>query len=157
MPKKILLISLLSFSLAAKAQKVSAVYSVAQLLSRIEAKDTLYVVNFWATWCKPCVAELPALDSLHLNPGQGNLKVLLVCLDFKEELESKVNPFLQKKNIQSECVLLDEVNGNAYINKISKDWSGAIPASLFKAGEKKLLIEKKMRLSELRENIKAMQ
>lgn len=132
----------------ANAQKVLAVYKLGDLLKRIEPADTTYVVNFWATWCKPCVQELPAFDSL--TTENKKLKVLLVCLDFKEEIDKKVNPFLLKKNIKTECVLLDEINGNDYIDRISKQWSGAIPATLIKKGSYKKLVEKKMNLSELR-------
>ncbi len=74
----------------ANAQKVLAVYKLGDLLKRIEPADTTYVVNFWATWCKPCVQELPAFDSL--TTENKKLKVLLVCLDFKEEIDKKVNP-----------------------------------------------------------------
>lgn len=147
MLKPLLLTSLLLLSALTKAQSVSAVYSVNDLLSRLNHKDTVYVVNFWATWCKPCVAELPALDSLNHKYKGSKVKVLLVCLDFREELQTKVNPFLKRKNLSSECVLLDEVDGNAYIDKISPNWSGAIPATLFKSGDKKQLVQKKMNLS----------
>lgn len=153
MLKQLLLTSLISLAGFSKAQGVSAIYSVNDLLSRLNSKDTLYVVNFWATWCKPCVEELPALDSLNFKSKGRNIKVLLVCLDFREELQSKVNPFLKRKALGSECVLLDEVNGNAYIDKIASNWSGAIPATLFKYGDKTLLVEKKMNLSRLEETL----
>ncbi|MBL7900789.1 MAG: TlpA family protein disulfide reductase [Bacteroidia bacterium] len=132
---------------------MSATYKIQDLLKRISPEDTLYVVNFWASWCKPCVQELPALDSLNTQTQNTAIKVLLVCLDFSEELNTKVIPFLKKKNIQSECVLLDEVNGNDYINKISTDWSGAIPVTYFKYGSKNMLIEKKLQLKEMEKQL----
>lgn len=135
------------------SQTVSATYKIQDLLKRISPEDTLYVVNFWASWCKPCVQELPALDSLNIQTQNTAIKVLLVCLDFSEELNTKVIPFLKKKNIQSECVLLDEVNGNDYINKISTDWSGAIPATYFKYGSKNILVEKKLQLKEMEKQL----
>lgn len=138
------------------SQEVKAIYGIRDLLKRLEPSDTLYVVNFWATWCKPCVAELPALDSLNLKTKGSKIKVLLVCLDFRDELQTKVNPFLKRKNLNSECVLLDEADGNAYIDKISSNWSGAIPATLFKSGDKKQLVEKKMNLSMLEDALAKM-
>lgn len=135
------------------SQTVSATYKIQDLLKRISPEDTLYVVNFWASWCKPCVQELPTLDSLNTQTQNTAIKVLLVCLDFSEELNTKVIPFLKKKNIQSECVLLDEVNGNDYINKISTDWSGAIPATYFKYGSKNILVEKKLQLKEMEKQL----
>ncbi len=153
MLKKILYLNFLLLSSVTIAQTVQASYKIQDLLKRISSEDTVYVVNFWATWCKPCVQELPALDSLHAKSKYSNTKVLLVCLDFKEELQNKVIPFLKKKNIQSDCVLLDEVNGNNYIDKISSSWTGAIPATYFRSGTKTLLIEKKMQLKELEKHL----
>ncbi|HQQ93532.1 MAG TPA: TlpA disulfide reductase family protein [Bacteroidia bacterium] len=151
------LISLIILANALRAQDVSAVYKINDLLNRLESKDTLYVVNFWATWCKPCVQELPAFDSLGTAYSGKNVKVILVCLDFKEDLGSKVRPFLKKKNISSQCVLLDELNGNDYIDKVSTEWSGAIPSTLFKYGKRKDFAEKKLRLKDLEERVKALQ
>jgi thiol-disulfide isomerase/thioredoxin len=131
------------------AQTVSGVYKIDQLIKRISNPDTLYVVNFWAIWCKPCVQELPALDSLHKSQTANAVKVLLVSLDFKEDLENKVNPFLKKKHIQSECVLLDEIDGNTFINKVSTSWSGAIPGTLVKYAAEKRFLEKKLSYQEL--------
>jgi thiol-disulfide isomerase/thioredoxin len=106
-------------------------------------------VNFWATWCKPCIQELPAFDSLSTMVKNKKVKILLVSLDFSEDLNSKVNPFLIKNKIRTECVLLDEVNGNDFINKISPSWSGAIPATYLKQGNRKRLVEKKLTRKDL--------
>ncbi len=151
--KKILSISFMLWSGFACSQTVSATYKIQDLLNRISPQDTLYVVNFWASWCKPCIQELPALDSLNFKNQNSPTKILLVCLDFSEELNTKVIPFLKKKNILSECVLLDEVNGNDYINKISPAWSGAIPATYFQYGKKTILVEKKMHLKEMERHL----
>ena len=92
--------------------------------------DTLYVVNFWATWCKPCVKELGAFDALERRfPGE-KIKVILVSLDFEENIEKQVKPFLARKNIQSEVVVLDDPNSTAWIEKVDPSWSGTIPATV---------------------------
>ncbi len=148
--KNVLLISFLFLSFFGKAQSVSSVYKIDELVNRIKNSDTTYVINFWATWCKPCVAELPAFDSLS---KVSNVKILLVSLDFKEDLEKKVNPFLKSHNIKMECVLLDEINGNDFIDKIDKAWTGAIPATLIKNKDHRVFIEKKMHLSELQKHL----
>jgi thiol-disulfide isomerase/thioredoxin len=129
------------------SQSVTKIYKIDELVQRIESEKQTLIVNFWATWCKPCIAELPAFDSLQL--ADPTVKVLLVTIDFKDELEAKVNPFLQKHSVKAECVLLDEVNGNDFINKISKDWTGAIPATLIKWEKGKKLVEKKLDLKKL--------
>ncbi|HRG54315.1 MAG TPA: TlpA disulfide reductase family protein [Bacteroidia bacterium] len=91
--------------------------------------DTTYIVNFWATWCAPCVKELPAFDTIQTNHSKNKIKVILVSLDFKEDLTKKVIPFIQRKKTASEVVLLDEVNGNYFIPKISDQWTGALPGT----------------------------
>jgi thiol-disulfide isomerase/thioredoxin len=120
------------------AQKPT-VYKINELLNRINNdSDTTYVVNFWATWCKPCVAELPEFEKLHLDAKDNNrkTKVLLVSMDFVEELDKKLKDFLAKNKYTCEVVLLDEINGNNFINKISEKWSGAIPATLITKKDK---------------------
>ncbi len=122
----------IGFSFFIKAQ-VIPIYKIDTLLKRIKSNnDTTYIVNFWATWCKPCVEELPEFEKLNAKKDSigGKIKVLLVTLDFKDQLKKRVKPFVRSKKIQSEVVLLDEVNGNDFIDKINKSWSGAIPATL---------------------------
>ncbi len=145
--KVILIISCVVLSLALQSQSVSQIFKIKDLLTVIDTSKKPLVINFWATWCKPCVQELPAFDSL--STSKNTCHVILVSLDFKEDIDKKVNPFLKKNNIVSECVLLDEVNGNDYINKISEKWSGAIPATIFIGKEKTIFEEKKFKFIEL--------
>lgn len=92
--------------------------------------DTIYIVNFWATWCKPCVKELPYFESIGEEFAHQKVKVLLVSLDFSEKLESHVLPFIEKHQLKSEVILLDDVDSNTWIPKVAESWSGAIPATL---------------------------
>lgn len=116
----------------------------------------IQVINFWATWCRPCIQEIPYFEALANKYDTQQVKVLLVSLDFVEELESKVLPFVRKRSLRSEVKLLDETDFNSIINDIDTSWSGAIPATLvinnqtgesqfyekmFKEGELELLIE----------------
>lgn len=92
--------------------------------------DTTYVLNFWATWCIPCVAELPSFDSLQIAYSKEKVKVLLISLDYVKKRTEQVIPFLTKERIQAEVVLLNEPNANAWINSVDTNWSGALPATL---------------------------
>ncbi|MDJ0644979.1 MAG: TlpA disulfide reductase family protein [Flavobacteriaceae bacterium] len=92
--------------------------------------DKTYVVNFWATWCKPCVKELPYFQELDDAYEDENLKILLVSLDFPEKLNDKLIPFIEKYQLQQEVILLDAPNENEWIPKVDSSWSGAIPATL---------------------------
>ena len=88
----------------------------------------LTVFNFWATWCGPCIKELPHFDALE---GENeNVKVYLVSIDFQSELE-RVKKFVSKKSLKSDVLFLDEKDPDNYMGKVSQDWSGAIPATLF--------------------------
>ncbi|MFC5285005.1 TlpA disulfide reductase family protein [Pedobacter alpinus] len=102
-----------------------------------QGKDTVYVVNFWATWCAPCVKELPNFEKLNADYKNQPLKVILLSLDFKSKLEKVVEPFVVKKGLKSEVFLLNEKSEQEYINRISKEWSGALPATLIINPKKK--------------------
>jgi thiol-disulfide isomerase/thioredoxin len=92
--------------------------------------DTVYVINFWATWCKPCVAELPFFDSIAAVHKNKPISVVLVSLDFKRQYQDRLLPFLAKNNVRAKVLLLDEPDYNSWIEKVDKYWSGAIPATL---------------------------
>lgn len=152
-----LIFAFLLFAFTNVFSQKPAVYKINDLLKRINnSSDTTYVVNFWATWCKPCVAELPEFEKFHQENKDKKIKVLLVSMDFIEELDKKLKTFLDKNKYTCEIVLLDEVNGNDFINKVSESWSGAIPATLItgKNKSKNEFIEKKMTYDDL---IKAIQ
>jgi len=93
--------------------------------------DTLYVINFWATWCKPCVEELPYFEEVTERYANEKVKVILVSLDFSKQLETKLIPFVAENNLSSKVVYFNEPNYNSWIDKVSDDWSGSIPATLF--------------------------
>jgi len=116
--------------------------------------DTLYIINFWATWCKPCVEELPYFEKIHSKYKNTKMKVLLVSLDFKDELESRLLPFIKKRKIKSAIILLDESNPNTYIDKVSTNWSGAIPVTYIYKNQKAFFYEKSFTYDELEAIIK---
>jgi thiol-disulfide isomerase/thioredoxin len=95
-----------------------------------QKNDTTYIVNFWATWCKPCVKELPYFEKIKEEYASQKVKVVLVSLDFPDRLEKQVIPFIKKYNLKSEIVLLDDPDANSWIPKVSEEWSGAIPATI---------------------------
>lgn len=93
--------------------------------------DTLYVINFWATWCRPCVAELPFFDDVAKKHQDDPVQVLLISLDFAEEIDGKVADYIARRKPQSPILILDEPNANAWIDKVAEEWTGAIPATIF--------------------------
>lgn len=96
-----------------------------------------YIVNFWATWCKPCVEELPEFEKLTEHYSHSNVKVILVNLDYTSKLESLVVPLLQRKNIKSSVYHLLDTDPNLWIDRVEKKWGGALPATIiYKSGMK---------------------
>ncbi len=96
--------------------------------------DTLYVINFWATWCKPCVEELPGFEKINAAYAGTKVKVILVSNDMKKELTGRLPKFINDKKIQAQVVFMNETNPNDWIELVNKTWSGAIPATWFVRG-----------------------
>lgn len=114
----------------------------------------IQIINFWATWCAPCVKELPLIEAINEQSGE-EIKVTLISLDFADKID-KVKNFVKLKKIKSTVVLLDDIDYNSWIDKIDKEWSGAIPATLLlntKTGKRKF-IEKELVDGELESLIK---
>lgn len=89
-------------------------------------EDSTVVVNFWATWCRPCVEELPSFDTLQQRYGK-KLKVILVSLDLQSRIDSRVLPFLQAQPVTPKVVILTDQDGDSWIPKVDGDWEGQIP------------------------------
>lgn len=101
-------------------------------------KDTTYVVNFWATWCGPCVEELPYFERLNQENLKKPLKIILMSLDFKSKLKTDVIPFVAKHKIKSEVYVVNEPDQQKFIDRVDKSWSGALPATLIWNNDKKV-------------------
>lgn len=117
--------------------------------------DTLYVVNFWATWCMPCVKELPYFVSTLKEMSGKPVRLVLVSLDTEDGLQTKVIPFLKRERFVAQHYLLND-NGrmNEWIPKFSADWDGAIPATaLYKNGEQLRFTQGTLSRQELRSQI----
>ncbi len=107
-----------------------------------EFGDKTLIINFWATWCVPCVAELPFFEEATAKYNAEDVVVILVSLDFTNQIESRLVPFIEEHNIRSNVILLDDPDANSWIDKVSPEWSGAIPATVIKRGSKEEFYEK---------------
>lgn len=95
-----------------------------------EQHDSITVLNFWATWCKPCVAELPHFEKVRKELENRAIRFIYISLDFPEEKEKRLDPFIRKKIPGSRVWLLTETDYNRWISRIDRDWSGSLPATL---------------------------
>ena len=92
--------------------------------------DTTYIVNFWATWCGPCVEELPYFEQLSRNFASQKVRVVLVSVDFVKDKERRVVPFVERMKLKNTVWLLNEPDANSWIDRVDPSWSGALPATL---------------------------
>lgn len=111
--------------------------------------DKTYVINFWATWCGPCIKELPHFEVLNEEYKSKNVEVILVSLDFPKAYEKKLKPFIIKHKLNSKIIALNDTNSNSWIPKVSEAWSGAIPATLIFNKDKRQFYERTFNYNEL--------
>jgi thiol-disulfide isomerase/thioredoxin len=141
-------------SFAALPQRVSVIKlkELQELVNKPSEK--IKVVNFWATWCAPCVKEMPLFEKL--NRENSSVEITLVSMDYDLDTNlEKVHRFVARKNLQSTVVILAEQNPNSWIDKIDKNWSGALPATLIvnTATGKRKLIQKELHEGDLEKYI----
>ncbi|WP_165871373.1 TlpA disulfide reductase family protein [Flaviaesturariibacter flavus] len=126
----IILAALLLFSLGAGAQSSVPKVKIDALEKMIAESDRPTVVNFWATFCAPCVKEIPYFQGLVKKYEKAGVRLLLVSLDMPEDY-AKVGAFAKKRGFTAPVYFLDETNADLFCPRVDPKWSGAIPATLF--------------------------
>ena len=136
MKRKLILIGCLFWVWAGQAQEVRSV-KVTELEKMISETDRPLVINMWATWCVPCIEEIPYfLEEINKHnqaakTGEDSIRLVLVSLDGKESFPKHIRNFAQKRKFRAEILWLDETNADYFCPKIDPKWSGVIPATLF--------------------------
>jgi len=113
-----------------------------------DSTDSLTVINFWATWCKPCLEELPFFERIRLKTKDKPVRFWYISLDFAEQQKTKLDPFIKARMPGAKVFLLDETNYDKWITKIDSSWQGSIPVTLVVNNSKKI---RKFHNSELNE------
>ena len=125
------LLILISCSQNNQFPKSVSVYNFDDLFKSIDLSgNKTYLINFWATWCAPCVKEIPHFEYDNQKYSSDNLKVILASFDYPSQIDSKLIPFLNKNEIKSDVVLIDDLNIRDWMSVVSESWDGAIPATL---------------------------
>ena len=126
----IILSLILTFNIPAISQDVE--YIKISGLERILANtdDRINVVNFWATWCGPCVKEFPMFEKVSKDYPGEKVRFLMISLDFPSQVEKSLIPFLKKNNSSLPVAVMTDLDYNAWIDKVDKTWQGDIPVTL---------------------------
>jgi len=138
-----------------KAQSVPS-WKVASLNKYIAASDSILVINFWATFCKPCNEEIPYFETIVNKYKKQKVKLLLVSLDMKDQYPQKLKAFAKKNKYSSQIIWLNETNADYFCPAVDTTWSGGIPATLIvntKTGYRKFF-EDQMKPEEFERELK---
>lgn len=116
--------------------------------------DKTYVINFWATWCQPCVKELPHFEQLREAYGKQGVEVILVSLDMSRQIESRLLPFIRKKGLKSKVIYLQNTDSGDWIGQVDPSWSGALPATVIYNKGRRKFFERSFTYEELEAELK---
>jgi thiol-disulfide isomerase/thioredoxin len=92
-----------------------------------EAK--LRLVNFWATWCGPCVVEFPELMTIHRMYRQRDFELVTVAAHYPDE-QADVLKFLQKQQASNRNLIFGDTDKHKLIEAFDPEWTGALPFTL---------------------------
>ena len=95
-----------------------------------EAKGKVLVINFWATWCVPCVAEMPELAEFYREHSRDDVAFLALSLDSPDGIEDTVKPFMRQHEIPFPAYVLTERDIEAISVLIRQEIYGALPTTI---------------------------
>ncbi|MBP6687686.1 MAG: TlpA family protein disulfide reductase [Lacibacter sp.] len=155
MKRFILFLVLIISAVVIQAQPIKR-WKMDDLLQYANTSDSVLVINFWATFCGPCIAELPYFHSITNKYKKQHVKLLLVSLDFEEYYPKRIRDFANKRKYTAEIVWLDEEKPDEFCPRIDPKWTGSMPATLFinkKTGYRKF-VEAEMKPEDLEREVK---
>jgi thiol-disulfide isomerase/thioredoxin len=131
MSKYFLLIIIFGLGISqVNAQQIKKI-KISDLETYIQKSDHPLIINFWATYCGPCIKEIPYFEKLAAQKKDKNVELLLVSLDLPDYYPSKIVSFVKEKSFTSSIWWLNESNADYFCPKVDKSWSGGIPSTLF--------------------------
>ena len=155
--RKIISVIILMFVVQGLWAQAIKKIKITDLEQTIAESKTPLIINFWATFCKPCIEEIPYFEKEVKNHAKDSISLLLVSLDLEDYYPKKIQSFAGKLKFTSPIVWLDEYNADYFCPRVDPKWSGAIPATLFinnKTGYRKFL-EQQLSEEQLKKEIMA--
>jgi thiol-disulfide isomerase/thioredoxin len=128
--KTFLAIVFLFFVVVGYSQQVKSV-KIAELEKTVKESKGPLIVNFWATFCVPCLQEMPYFQEMANQYKSKNVSLVFVSLDMKAAYPVKVNDMATKLKLTYPVVWLNETNADYFCPKIDTSWTGGMPSSLF--------------------------
>ena len=128
--KRIIFLFLLALWVGGAQAQVKKV-KITDLETYIQNSDHPLMISFWATWCVPCVEEIPWFQEGVAKFADQKVELILVSLDFPKDYPNKLEAFIKKKNWQASFYWLDETNADYFCPTVPPRWEGGIPATLF--------------------------
>jgi thiol-disulfide isomerase/thioredoxin len=128
--KTIFIVAFFFLAAGIRAQQVRSI-KVTDLQKTIKESKGPLIVNFWATFCVPCIQEIPYFQEMTEKYKAKGVSLLLVSLDLKEAYPSKIISTAGKLNFTAPIVWLNETNADYFCPKIDTSWTGGMPSSLF--------------------------
>ena len=152
---KLLVTILMFLQLSVKAQEIRKM-NIGELENYIQTRSQPAVFNFWATWCAPCIEEMPSFNKI---VGQNkNIELVFVSVDNEKAFPETIRMMVNKKKIHATVIWLNETNADVFCPRIDKKWEGSIPASLFinHKNSYRKFIESQLSPAELRKELRLM-
>lgn len=130
-PFNILLFVVLMFLSAPSIAQKKEIIHLDQLLALLKNEsDSVLVVNFWATWCKPCVAEMPSFIKVEQEFENEKIRFVYLSLDFRRDFSTRLLPYVEKMKMKGDVFLLNELDYDAWIDLVEPGWQGSLPSTL---------------------------
>jgi len=153
-----LILSMAIMAVAAAQSATIPLWKLEDLKRAINEAKEPTIMNFWATFCKPCIEEIPHFQDVVKKYDSAGVRLVLVNLDMKEAYPKKISDFAKKRKFTAPITFLDETNADLFCPAVDASWSGAIPATIFinpRTGYRRF-IEEPLKKEELEKEIKAM-
>ena len=124
--------------LAAEPVTVSLVNADQLKALRQNGSGKFRLINFWATWCAPCVAEFPEFVTMNRMYRHRDFELVTIAVNDPDE-QKNVLAFLRKHQASGQNLLFASENRDALINAFDPEWQGQVPYTLFLAPDGKVL------------------